>query len=429
MITQKEFYQRRQKFAKKMADNSLAVFVSSKPKIRSNDTEYPYRQDSNFYYLTGFKEDNAALLFIKRNKKVKVVLFVEKKDPKMELWTGKRVGVKRAKKEFIVDAVQGSDTFCDTVLQNSDGIKCLYYDLKVEDTRIQELQKQLSPKLLSYKDGAKIAEAMRLIKSPAEIKLIKKALGITKKAHHRAMKLAQKLSYEYELQAEFEYIFTKKGAYSDAYTTIVASGDNANTLHYINNDKPLKSGEMILIDAGCEYEYYASDITRTIPKNGKFTKEQKELYEVVLDVQKKIINMMKPGVLRSDLQKESERLLCEAMVQLGILKGDVKKLLKKQKHKKYYPHGIGHYMGLDVHDQNPYKDKKGKEIPLQAGMVLTIEPGIYLPKDDKKIPKKYRGIGIRIEDNILVTKKGYKNLSSGIIKEVEDIEAYALSCS
>ena len=236
------------------------------------------------------------------------------------------------------------------------------------------------------------------------------------------MQISKRVTYEYELQAEIEYIFKKGGAYSDAYTSIVASGDAANTLHYIKNNQKIDKNSLILIDAGCEYNYYASDITRTIPACGKFTQAQKELYQLVLDVEEKIIAMVEPGVKRSFLQKKSVELLCAGMVALGILQGDVKKLLKKKAHKKYYPHGIGHWMGLDVHDAPPYKDAKFKEIPLQKGMVLTIEPGIYLPKNDKNIPKKYRGIGIRIEDDILVTQQGCENLSADIYKTVQDIE-------
>ena len=304
----------------------------------------------------------------------------------------------------------------------------VYYDFKLDYSDVK-LIKRYTKDVSTYKNIAKKIEKMRLIKSDSEIELIKKAISITKEAHHRSMAISKKLHYEYQLQAEIEYIFKKEGAYSDAYTSIVASGNNANTLHYISNDKPLKATDLILIDAGCEYNYYASDITRTIPVSGRFTKEQKDIYNLVLDVQKKVIKMIKPDVLRSDLQKYTQKMLCSGLVELGILHGDVKKLLKKGVIKKYYPHGIGHWMGLDVHDSAPYKDKKGKEIPLKDGMVLTIEPGLYLSKDDKDIPKCYRGIGVRIEDDILVTKDGCINLSSAIAKEIKDIEAIGYKSS
>jgi Xaa-Pro aminopeptidase len=424
MIEEKEYKKRRERFAEKLQKDSVAVFFAASQKVRSNDTEFPYRQNSNFYYLTGFKEDNAALVFVKKSSVSKVYLFVQKKDPKLELWTGKRLGVTKAKRRFFVNDIFTIDKLNIKMKDFLEQKKNLYYDFKVQNEKIDQL-KQLSKNILDYRNGAPIVEKMRLIKSSAEVRLIKKALEITKEAHHKAMWASKQLSFEYELQAEIEYIFKKNGAYSDAYTSIVASGDNANTLHYIDNSMPLKYGDLILIDAGCEYNYYSSDITRTIPVSGKFTKPQKELYQLVLDVEKKIISQIKPNILRSKLQQEAEKLLCEGMIKLGILKGNLKQLLKKKAHKKYFPHGIGHYMGLDVHDQNPYKNKEDKEIPLKAGMVLTIEPGIYLPKDDKKIPKKYRGIGIRIEDDILVTKNGYKNLSYDIKKEIKDIETHS----
>ncbi|WP_415396447.1 aminopeptidase P family protein [Sulfurimonas sp. CS5] len=389
MIKESEYKKRRDFVAKKLSKNSIAVVSSSKYKTRSNDTDYPYRQNSNFYYLTGFKEDNSHLVFIKRKKYTKCLLYVQKKNETYELWNGQRLGETEAKKRFLVDEVRLSENY---------------------------------KKSKKAKDISSLIAQMRLIKSKSEIKLIKKAISITREAHHEAMIFDKKNKNEYELLASIEYNFKKHGAYSDAYTSIVACGDSANTLHYISNDKPLVDGELILIDAGCEYEYYASDITRTIPVNGKFSSAQKELYNMILKVQLEIIKMIKPRVLRTDLQKEAEILLTKGMISLGILKGKYKKLIKAQKHKKYYPHGIGHWMGLDVHDEAPYLDANKKEIALKKGMVLTIEPGIYISKDDKSVPKRFRGMGIRIEDDILVTKKSYKNLSRGIAKTIKEIE-------
>ncbi len=427
MKHEKEYQKRRRKLLQKLPKNSISVLGSAAVKIRSNDTEYPYRQNSNFYYLSGFEEENAFLIFVKEKKRSKTVLFVQEKEKLLELWSGKRLGVKKAKKQFLVDEVYSSDKFEKKLKEYLQNKHTLYYDFQTDNPKFLQLLPQITSKLYGIKNIAKKIESLRAIKSKSEIKLIKNALKITKKAHHQAMKVKKTALYEYQLQAEFEYIFKKYGAYSDAYTTIVAGGDNANTLHYIKNDQKLKKEDLILIDAGCEYNYYASDITRTIPVGGKFSKAQKELYTLVLHVEEKIISMIKEGVKRSFLQKEAEKLLTKGMIKLGILQGSVKKCMKKKLHKKYFPHGIGHYMGIDVHDQNPYKTKDNKEIPLQAGMVLTIEPGIYLPKDDKNIPKKYRGIGIRIEDNILVTKKGFKNLSKDIVKSVKDIETLTKS--
>ena len=420
MIKENEYAKRRAKLAKQLDSNSLALIFSADYKIRSNDTEYPFRQNSNFYYLTGFKEDHSCLVILKKRKKYKTILFVEKKDKAKELWTGQRLGAQAAREKFDVDEVYEIQELTQKVNFFEGLVDNFYYNLK--DIRVEVLKKEFS-KIKIFKDLSILIEKMRLIKSRNEINLIKKALEITKEAHLHAMRSAKELHYEYELQAAIEYVFKKNGAYSDAYTSIVACANSANTLHYISNDKELKNKELILIDAGCEYEYYASDITRTIPVDGKFTKAQKEVYEMVLDVQLKILTLIKPGVLRTELQKEAVKLLTKGMINLGILKKSLKTCIKKELYKKYYPHGIGHWMGIDVHDQCPYKTKKGKEIPLKPGMVLTIEPGIYLDENDKNVPKKYRGIGIRIEDDILITQEGYENLSQDIAKTIQEIES------
>jgi len=417
-----EYKARRDILLSKLHDNSIAIVFSGEYKIRSNDTEYPFRQNSNFYYLSGFLEDNSCLVFLKKEKKKEVILFVEKKDKAKELWSGKRLGKKEAKKRFLVDKVYEYHDLQSKLQSYMIMQQNLYYDFNGEASKIASV-KQYVKGINTILNLNYHVEKMRLIKSQSEIDLIKKALSITKDAHHKAMKSAKKLEYEYELQSEIEYIFKKNGAYSDAYTSIVACGNSANTLHYISNDKKLVDGELILIDAGCEYQYYASDITRTIPVSGKFSEAQKELYEMVLAVELEIIEMIKPKIKRTSLQKKSEELLCKGMIRLGILKGDYKKLIKKKAHKKYYPHGIGHWMGLDVHDECPYRDNNGKEITLKSGMVMTIEPGIYIDKNDTTVPKRYRGIGIRIEDDILVTQEGYENLSRGIAKSVQEIES------
>lgn len=422
MITQSEYKIRRENLLEDLSVNSISVVFSNSYKNRSNDTEFPYRQNSNFYYLTGFKEDKSILMFVKTKKETKTILFVEKKDKLLELWNGKRLGNKEAKKIFLVDEIYEGSEFEAILKKVLDEANTFYYDFDLDYSKLKVL-KRYTKKLATYKNIALIVNKMRLIKSKSEIVLIKKAIDITKDAHHEAMRFSKIDKNEYQLQAEIEYTFKKNGAYSDAYTSIVACGNSANTLHYIDNNKPLVDGELILIDAGCEYEYYASDITRTIPVNGKFSDSQRELYDMVLDVQLKIINMIKPNIKRSKLQKKSEELLCKGMIELGILKGDFKELIKEKKHKQYYPHGIGHWMGIDVHDECPYKDENGEEILLQEGMVLTIEPGIYCNKNDKTIPKKYRGIGIRIEDDILVTKNRYENLSAGIAKTIKEIES------
>lgn len=424
MIKESEYKKRRQKLSKKLHNNSLGIVFSSPLKVRSNDTHYPYRQNSNFYYLCGFREDNSALVFSKTKDEFKTILFVQKKEPSLELWDGKRLGVEASKQMFDVDEVYAYGEFNQKIKELLLDKNSLYTEFDIGDERIASVL-GMAKNIYTHHNISHKIQKLRLIKSKSEITLIKKAIKITKKAHHDAIKFAKVGKYEYELQANIEYTFKKYGAYSDAYTTIVASGNNANTLHYIKNTKKMKEGELVLIDAGCEYEYYASDITRTIPVNGVFSKAQKELYSLVLDTQLKIISMIKPDAKRSALQEEAEILLVKGLKKLGILRGKTKEIIEQKKHKKYYPHGIGHWMGLDVHDMAPYRYKNKDEIALKNRMVLTIEPGIYIDKKDKSVPKKYRGIGVRIEDNILVTKEGYKNLSAKIAKSIDEIESLA----
>lgn len=421
MICEQEYSARRDRLILTLPNFSVSVLFSATNKTRSNDTDYPFRQDSNFYYMTGFKEDNSILMIVKEDEKHKSFLFVNKKDKIDEIWSGKRIGLKKARQRFELDEVYVKDEFEKRFKDALSKKKSLCFDFGLDYSKVKIL-KRYAKTIATHINLAPLIGNMRLIKSESEIKIIKDAIDITKKAHHKLMRLNKTSKYEYELQASMEYIFKKNGAYNDAYTSIIASANNANTLHYIKNNKIMREGDLILIDAGCEFDYYASDITRTIPVSGYYTKPQKDLYSLVLSVNKKIISMIKPGILRSELHKKSEKLLIKGMKELGILNGSYKKILKKAKHKVYYPHGIGHWMGLDVHDACPYKDENFKEIPLEEGMILTIEPAIYIDEDDIKVPKKYRGLGIRIEDDILVTKSGYENLSKAIVKEILDIE-------
>lgn len=414
MIKEKEYALRRKRVLKKLKPNSIAILFSQKNQIRSNDTHFTYRQSSNFYYLSGFKETNSAIVLLKDQTSTKSILFVQKKDDSLELWNGKILGVDEAKKSFDFDEIYSYDELESKLQEVIVSKTKLYFEFEKQDERVESVLK-LTTKFYSYKNISKIIQKLRVIKSKSEIKLIKNAISITAKAHKKAMQMKKVGKYEYEVEAKMEYIFKKYGAYSNAYTTIVASGNNANTLHYIKNSRKMKKDELVLIDAGCEYEYYASDITRTISTTN-FTKAQKELYNLVLSVQKYIISLIKDGVKRSFLQEQSERLLAKGLKKLGILDGKLDDILEQQRHKKYFPHGIGHHMGLDVHDEVAYKTKNGNEIELKKGMILTVEPALYISKNDKSVSKKYRGIGIRIEDDILVTKNGCKNLSKKIKK-------------
>jgi len=429
-LNETHYQARRQKLLASI-EEGVAILSSSPLKIRSNDTEYPYRQNSDFYYLTGFEEANALLVLVKTKEIERSILFVEPYSDEFALWNGARLGVEGAMKRFEVDEVH-------SILEYPNHIKeilrehiALYFDfhddsnhLKLAQQSAKELRESRGVKryIRSFHDVTHWTRSMRLIKSSEEIDKIRYAISLTALAHHEAMKQCQNGLREFELQACMSYIFLSNGAMNEAYGAIVAGGNNANTLHYIDNRDVLKEGDLVLIDAACEWELYASDITRTFPVNGKFTEAQRAVYEKVLDVQLRVIEAMKPDVKRDWLQSYSEELLCQALIDLGILNGEVSTLLEAKAHKKYAPHGIGHWMGLDVHDPCPYVDESGESLAFMAGMVMTIEPGIYIKAEDESVPLKYRGIGIRIEDDILITESGCENLSSMIAKTIEEIE-------
>jgi len=421
---------RRNKVLEQMSDG-VALIPSGSMKMRSNDTEFPFRQESNFYYLSGFNEPDCLLLLCKNDQGNKTFLFLREKDPQMEMWVGKRLGVSAACEVLEVDGAYDISKLEEELPKLLEGYSNLYMDT-FSDNQYLRVSKKVSHSLnLSRTVDSSprnfihlntLLEKQRLVKEPYEIEQITKALSITTKAHHAAMAMVKPGMKEYEIQALIEYVFKKEGSGHDAYGSIVAGGNNANTLHYVENSMLLQEGALMLIDAGCEWNYYASDITRTTPVSGKFSKPQQALYEGILDVQEKIIQSIKPGMSKQRIQEKSELLLAGVLCDLNIIQGSFDEVMETKAYKKYYPHGIGHWMGLDVHDTCPYKDTEGKEVLFDKGMVLTVEPALYLPENDLAVAQEFRGIGIRTEDNILVTSNGYENLSSGIAKTVEAIE-------
>jgi Xaa-Pro aminopeptidase len=414
-----------------LMEEGVAIIASAPLQTRSNDTEYPYRQNSDFYYLCGFNEDNSVLILVKTPESSKTILFVEAANAEHALWNGERLGVDGACERFSVDEVHDIAEYGGMIKELLREHINLYIDLYSDSPRLIEVKnaaqslhstRGVKRHIRSIHDVTYWIRSLRLIKSHEEIEAIRKAIAITAEAHHVAMRQCGAGMTEYQLQAHMNYQFFSRGAQAESYGAIVAGGNNANTLHYIDNRDVLRDGDLVLIDAACEWELYASDITRTFPVNGKFTDSQREVYEKVLDVQLRVIEAIKPGVKRDWLQHYSEELLCEALIDLGILAGDVKSLMEAKAHKKYAPHGIGHWMGLDVHDPCPYVDESGESLAFVPGMIMTVEPGIYIRSDDKSVEEKYRGIGIRIEDDILITHSGCENLSSMIVKMVDDIE-------
>lgn len=423
------------KFIEQMDENSIAIIPAAHEATRSYDTEFKFRQDSDFDYLTGFPEPDAIAVIDPSNKRSPYTLYVRPRDPLMETWYGRRHGTEGAVKKFKADRSFPIDKFEGDMPKLLDGRDKLYYRFSVDSELDQKILQYLSGQRVrrlktaypphTIIDPTIITGEMRLHKSEDEIALMQKAADISVDAHYLAMRKTKPGMNEFEVESLIEAYMRQKGASGVAYNSIIGGGDNATILHYVENNMPLKDGDLLLIDAGAEYEGYAADITRTFPVNGKFTPAQREVYDVVLDVQLQCIEATKTGQTVKGRQDLSIELLTEGMKKLGLLKGKTSDLIKKKEYLKYYMHGVGHYIGRDVHDAGRYfTDQSAKDSrPFAPGMVLTVEPGLYIPPNDKSAPAKYRGIGIRIEDDILVTKDGNRNLTGKLVKDADQIEA------
>lgn len=425
------FEKRRQEFLQKLG-NGVAILRNPDEIIRNNDAHYKYRTDSDFYYLTGFSEPNSVAVFAPNHPEHKFIMFVRPRDPERETWDGKRAGLEGAVNEYgadiafdikdldtkLVDYVKTTDTLYYTIGAYPD------FDIKMIDMLTTLRRKgragEYAPSTIT--ETGKLIHEMRLFKTEEEVELMRKANTITQEAHRQAMKTVKPGMYEYEIEGLIDNVFRRSGCYSAAYNSIVGTGVNATILHYTENNKELKDGDLLLIDAGAEHEFYAGDITRTFPVNGKFTQAQRDVYEVVLDAKRQATEMVKPGIRFIDIHNKAVEVLTEGMVKIGLLKGDVETLIKDEKYKQFYMHKTGHWLGMDVHDVGRYFEKDHSSRTLEEGMVMTIEPGLYIQEGTKDVPEQYIGIGIRIEDDILVTKNGYENLSAGLPDGVEEIE-------
>lgn len=420
-------------FIKRMGRNSVAIIPSARAATRSNDTQYRYRQDSDFFYLTGFDEPEAIAVIAAGREDHPYTLFVRPRDPERETWNGRRAGVEGAREKHGADVAFPVSEFEEKIGDIINGATNLYYRIGAGNTELDEtIVKQIRHlRAMSRKgmgapeaiiDTGMILHEMRLIKSADEIELMQRAADIAAEGHVEAMKRARPGMQEYEVEALIEYVFRRNGATAPAYTSIVGGGANATVLHYVNNDAILNDGELLLIDAGAEYRGYASDITRTFPINGRFTPAQRDIYDLVLETQISCVEMARPGVTMDELKTHSIEMLTEGMVRLGLLEGETKKLIEEEKYKQFYMHGLGHFLGIDVHDVGRYY-QDGQSRPLEPGMVITVEPGVYVTADTKDVPEKYLGIGVRIEDDVLVTEEGNRVLSDKVPKQVEEIEA------
>lgn len=431
-ISKQEFARRRKNLMALMEPDSIAIVPAATEQIRNRDVEHPFRQDSDFFYLTGFNEPDAVLVLLPGRRHGQYILFCRDRDPTMELWHGYRAGPEGACEEYGADDAFPMSDIDDILPGLLEGRERVYYAMGRHNDFDRQVMQWINVIRSQARMGAHppgefldldhLLHDMRLYKSAAELRIMRKAGKISAAAHVRAMKICKPGMAEYQLEAEIQHEFGKNGARLPAYSSIVGSGKNACILHYVENSDIIKDGDLILIDAGCEYEYYAGDITRTFPANGKYSKEQKILYELVLKSQLAAIKMIKPGNHWNQAHDATVKVITKGLVELGLLKGNVNKLIEKEAYRDFYMHRTGHWLGMDVHDVGDYKVGDAWRV-LEEGMVMTVEPGIYVAPDNTKVAKKWRGIGIRIEDDVAVTKDGCEILTKDVPKTVQEIEA------
>lgn len=433
----------RRRFLASLRDRKAAAVIPTSPhRVRNHDCEYRFRPDSDFWYLTGFAEPESVLVLLSEGRTEKgehtpqgepmSILFLRPKDAQAEVWNGRRLGIDAAPEALGVDLALPYDELWKTLPELLRGYGSVVYRLGQDGERdkhmiealgrVRFLARRGGPQPKELCDPAPILHEQRLFKSEAELAIMRRAAEVTAEAHLATMAAAAPGVNECELDGILEYTFRRRGGSGAAYTPIVAGGDNACILHYVENNAPLKDGDLCLIDAGCEMDLYASDVTRTFPVNGTFTDDQRALYQVVLDAQEAAIAVTRPGHTFEDIHQASIRTLTEGLLALGILSGDLGELLESNAHAPYSVHRTGHWLGLDVHDCGAYTQGDDPR-PLEAGMVTTVEPGLYFASDDETVDPRWRGLGIRIEDDILVTDGDPENLTASIPKSIEAVEA------
>jgi Xaa-Pro aminopeptidase len=426
-----EFKRRRSQLMKMIGKGSIAIVSSASQQVRNRDVEYPFRQDSDFLYLTGFNEPGAVLVLIPGRKHGEFILFCRENDPQQETWHGRRAGQQGAMEVYGADdsfPIDDIDDILPGLLEEREKVYHIMGRYPEFDTRLMGWVNQIKAQSRSgvhvpyeFVSLDHLLHDMRLYKSRVEIRLMKKAARVSVAAHTRAMQVCKPGLYEYSIEAEYNHEFRANDA-QHAYPPIVGSGENGCILHYTENSKQLNDGELLLIDAGCEVEGYASDITRTFPVNGRFSAAQKEVYEIVLQAQKAAIKKVKPGNHWNDPHNAAVRVITKGLIELKLLKGNLNKLIKEHAYRRFYMHRTGHWLGLDVHDVGDYKVGDQWRL-LEPGMVMTVEPGIYIPAHSKGVHRKWWNIGIRIEDDVLVTSNGHEVLTTGLPSSVREIES------
>ncbi len=430
-IEQSEYRHRRSKLMEKIGQGT-AIFRSAPIATMHNDVEYIYRQDSDFYYLTGFNEPDSIAVLAPHHSEHQYILFVQPKDPLKETWTGFFWGIEGAQESFGADAVYSIADFSKEIVQYLTKSERIYYHLGRDHSFNNQIlsiwqsvlggnaRRGFGP--VALEDTNHLLHPLRQQKTVAEIEMMRHAIGISVEAHKAAKDIAAPGRYEYEVQAAIENIFRSRGGMGPAYPSIVASGDNACTLHYIANDRQMLSGDLLLIDAGCCYGYYNGDLTRTFPVNGIMTPEQQAIYDIVLEAQLKAIEQVKPGVPYNQVHHKAVEVIVEGLVELGLLVGNREELIAKEAYKPFYMHNTGHWLGLDVHDVGSYKYSEDHWQSLQPNNIITVEPGIYIsPKivpveGQGEVDQRWHGIGIRIEDDVLVNSFGCEVLSQSLEK-------------
>jgi Xaa-Pro aminopeptidase len=427
------FADRRRRLMDRIGPHAAALFFSAPEAVRSNDTHFDYRQNSDLYYLTGFEEPESALLLLPGHDKHPVVMFVRKRDREREIWDGLRAGVEGAKERYGASEAFLVGELDERLPDLLDGRERLCYSLGHSAERDAQVVKAIgrlrgmvrrgkkAPRVVQ--DPAGDLHEMRLFKTGAELEALRRAVRVSAEAHVRAMKATRPGRAEYEIQAEIEYVFKKHGAKAPGYTTIVGSGPNACILHYVENRREMGAGDLLLVDAGAEVDYYTGDITRTWPVTGRFDGAQREVYDLVLAAQEEVISMVQPGLAWNAMHDRTVEILTRGLVDRGVLEGPVEKAIEDKTFKRFYMHSTGHWLGMDVHDVGVYSVNGEKGRVLEPGMVFTVEPGLYFHADAEKCPERYKGIGVRIEDDVLVTETGHEVLSRDAPKQPDDLEA------
>ena len=434
----------RDRFLQMLAETgSAAVIPTASHKVRNHDCEYRFRPTSDFWYLTGFDEPESVLVLLpdgirsakkeeEDEKPVRSILFLRERDPEKETWTGRRLGVERAPEALGVDEARPISELWSALAEILVDYPRILYRIGIEaddDRQMLEVLTALRNKArgttrapYELLDPAPILHEMRLFKSEAELALMREAAQFTREAHEAAMANTEPGRNECEIEALIEYIFRSRGGTGVAYATIVAGGENACILHYVENDQELEDGDLLLIDAGGEYDYYASDITRTFPVNGTFSLEQRAIYDLVLEAEEAAIEKVEPGVPFDSVHETALGVLVRGLLRLGLLEGTEEEVIEEETYRRFFMHKTSHFLGLDVHDCGS-QAKDGASRPLEPGMVFTVEPGLYIAPDDETVDERWRGIGVRIEDDVLVTDEGREILTEGTPKTVEEVEA------